>query len=180
MPVSTDEVIVCFALTGHVSSYISSRPVKFWRAHSGPAFFCKALAPYRVRPRPSGSHHAGATHGGGEWLAMLPGIKDQVDMVGLEAASLELGRQAGLVVPESKIVQMDESRRALLVERFDLGRPAPRLRPLVWQQAKCQCARCMPDPGPSWKKSWARCHYAGIMGSFGMPEQDIRRFGRMT
>lgn len=71
----------------------------------------------------------------GEWLAKFPSIKDQVDMVGLEAATLELGRQAGLVVPESKIVQLGENRRALLVKRFDLTPEGGRRHMMSFQTA---------------------------------------------
>lgn len=71
----------------------------------------------------------------GEWLAKFPSIKDQVDMVGLEAATLELGRQAGLVVPESKIVQLGDSHRALLVKRFDLTPEGGRRHMMSFQTA---------------------------------------------
>lgn len=71
----------------------------------------------------------------GEWLAKFPSIKDQVDMVGLEAATLELGRQAGLVVPDSKIVQLGENRRALLVKRFDLTPEGGRRHMMSFQTA---------------------------------------------
>lgn len=55
----------------------------------------------------------------GLWIAKLPSRRDEVDMVGLEAASLHLARLAGLDVPEFRIEPLAGSRRALLVKRFD-------------------------------------------------------------
>lgn len=71
----------------------------------------------------------------GEWLAKFPSIKDQVDMVGLEAATLELGRRAGLVVPDSKIAHLGEKRKALLVRRFDLTAEGGRRHMMSFQTA---------------------------------------------
>lgn len=56
---------------------------------------------------------------GTQWIAKLPSRRDDVDMVGLEAASLELARQAGLEVPDYRLVELAGARRALLVKRFD-------------------------------------------------------------
>jgi serine/threonine-protein kinase HipA len=56
----------------------------------------------------------------GQWIAKFPSRRDDVDMVGLEAASLELARLAGLEVAESRLVELDSRRRVLLVKRFDL------------------------------------------------------------
>jgi serine/threonine-protein kinase HipA len=55
-----------------------------------------------------------------QWIAKFPSRRDDVDMVGLEAASLELARLAGLEVPDFRLVELTASRRALLVKRFDL------------------------------------------------------------
>lgn len=57
---------------------------------------------------------------GTQWIAKLPSRRDDVDMVGLEATSLELARLAGLEVPDFRLVELTDSRRALLVKRFDL------------------------------------------------------------
>ena len=54
------------------------------------------------------------------WIAKFSSRRDDVDVVGLEAASLELARQAGLAVPESQLAPLAGGRHALLVRRFDL------------------------------------------------------------
>lgn len=58
------------------------------------------------------------------WIAKFPSRRDDVDMVGLEAASLELARLAGLDVPEFRLLELSggfaANRRVLLVKRFDL------------------------------------------------------------
>ena len=58
---------------------------------------------------------------GTHWIANFPSRRDDVDMVGLEAASLELAWQAGLEVPDFRLVELAGARRALLVKRFDLA-----------------------------------------------------------
>ncbi|MBU1665817.1 MAG: HipA domain-containing protein, partial [Gammaproteobacteria bacterium] len=57
----------------------------------------------------------------GHWIAKFSSRRDEVDMVGLEAASLELARLAGLEVPEFRLENLAGGRRALLVKRFDLA-----------------------------------------------------------
>jgi serine/threonine-protein kinase HipA len=56
----------------------------------------------------------------GQWIAKFPSRRDDVDMVGLEASSLELARLAGLEVPEFRLIELSNSKRTLLVKRFDL------------------------------------------------------------
>jgi len=56
----------------------------------------------------------------GHWIAKFSSRRDEVDMVGLEAASLELARLAGLEVPEFRLEHLAGGQRALLVKRFDL------------------------------------------------------------
>ncbi|OYY94335.1 MAG: hypothetical protein B7Y41_08430 [Hydrogenophilales bacterium 28-61-23] len=56
----------------------------------------------------------------GQWIAKFPSRRDDVDMVGLEAASLELARLAGLETPDFRLLELSDSRRVLLVKRFDL------------------------------------------------------------
>mgnify|MGYP000937143001 FL=1 len=57
----------------------------------------------------------------GHWIAKFGSRRDEVDMVGLEAASLELARMAGLQVPDFRLETLAGGRRALLVKRFDLA-----------------------------------------------------------
>jgi serine/threonine-protein kinase HipA len=56
----------------------------------------------------------------GYWIAKFPSRLDEVDVVGLEAASLELAGLAGLEVPDFRLVPLAGGRRALLVRRFDV------------------------------------------------------------
>lgn len=53
------------------------------------------------------------------YLAKFPSIKDNVDVVRIEAATMNLGEKAGLVVPATKLVTC-RSRPVLLVRRFDI------------------------------------------------------------
>ena len=80
---------------------------------------CRSLLAAGSSPggaRPKVLVHDGENH----WIAKFPSRRDDVDMVGLEAASLELARLAGLEVPDFRLVELAGSRRALLVKRFDL------------------------------------------------------------
>jgi serine/threonine-protein kinase HipA len=54
------------------------------------------------------------------WIAKFASRRDEVDEVGLEAASLALARAAGLSVPDFRLASLAGGRRALLVRRFDL------------------------------------------------------------
>lgn len=56
---------------------------------------------------------------GTHYLSKFPSIKDQVDVVRVEAATMSLAAKAGLDVPATKIVQC-ASKSVLLVERFDV------------------------------------------------------------
>ncbi len=60
----------------------------------------------------------------GQWIGKFPSRRDEVDMVGLEAASLEIAQLAGLEVPEFRLLDLADAgrvrRRVLLVKRFDL------------------------------------------------------------
>ncbi|WP_432823115.1 type II toxin-antitoxin system HipA family toxin [Trichloromonas sp.] len=53
-------------------------------------------------------------------LAKFPSIKDNVDVVRIEAATMNLAARAGLVVPPTRLVEFG-SRPVLLVRRFDLS-----------------------------------------------------------
>ncbi len=52
-------------------------------------------------------------------LAKFPSIKDNVDVVRIEAATMNLAAKAGLNVPETKLVECG-TRPVLLVKRFDI------------------------------------------------------------
>jgi len=53
------------------------------------------------------------------YLAKFPSIKDPVDVVRIEAATMKLAEKAGLDAPETKLVECG-SRPVLLVKRFDI------------------------------------------------------------
>ena len=53
------------------------------------------------------------------YLAKFPSVKDQVDVVKIEAATMNLAAKAGLVVPSTRLVQC-AGRPVLLVRRFDV------------------------------------------------------------
>jgi serine/threonine-protein kinase HipA len=57
----------------------------------------------------------------GHWIAKFSSRRDDADVVGLEATSLELARMAGLEVPDFRLESLAGGRRALLVKRFDLA-----------------------------------------------------------
>lgn len=52
-------------------------------------------------------------------LAKFPSIKDNVDVVRIEAATMNLAARAGLIVPQTRLMQCG-SRPVLLVRRFDI------------------------------------------------------------
>lgn len=56
----------------------------------------------------------------GDWIAKFASRGDEVDMVGLEVASLALAQRAGLETPEFRLATLPGGRRVLLVRRFDL------------------------------------------------------------
>jgi serine/threonine-protein kinase HipA len=58
-------------------------------------------------------------HAGEHYLAKFPSIKDNVDVVRIEAATMNLAKKAGLIVPSTKLV-LCGSRPVLLVRRFDI------------------------------------------------------------
>jgi serine/threonine-protein kinase HipA len=53
------------------------------------------------------------------YIAKFPSIKDQVDVVKIEGATLALATQAGLIVPPTALIACGE-KSVLLVERFDV------------------------------------------------------------
>lgn len=56
----------------------------------------------------------------GSYLAKFASIKDQLDVVGLEAAAMELGRRAGIETAGTRLLTLG-SRKCLLVKRFDIN-----------------------------------------------------------
>jgi len=56
---------------------------------------------------------------GVDWIAKFPSVKDQYDVVALEAATLQLARNAGITVPEFRCHPCGE-RKVLLSKRFDV------------------------------------------------------------
>lgn len=54
-----------------------------------------------------------------QYLAKFPSIKDDVDVVRIEAATMSLAAQAGMTVPVTRLIPSGR-RVALLVERFDV------------------------------------------------------------
>ncbi|MGD8914176.1 MAG: type II toxin-antitoxin system HipA family toxin [Candidatus Thiodiazotropha sp.] len=62
---------------------------------------------------------------GKHWLAKFPSIKDSLDMVRIEAATLATARNAGVEIPEFEVLNLG-SRSALLVRRFDVTKQGGR------------------------------------------------------
>lgn len=54
------------------------------------------------------------------YLAKFASVKDHLDVVGLEAAAMELARKAGLETAVTKLVPVG-NRKCLMVERFDIN-----------------------------------------------------------
>jgi serine/threonine-protein kinase HipA len=57
----------------------------------------------------------------GAYLAKFASAGDQSDVVSLEAAVMELGRQAGFETADTKIVPLGFTKKCLLVKRFDIN-----------------------------------------------------------
>jgi serine/threonine-protein kinase HipA len=56
----------------------------------------------------------------GSYLAKFASIKDQLDVVSLEAAAMELARRAGVETADTNLISLG-SRKCLLVKRFDIS-----------------------------------------------------------
>ena len=56
----------------------------------------------------------------GAYLAKFASARDQLDVVSLEAAAMELGRRAGIKTADSRLLALG-SRKCLLVKRFDIN-----------------------------------------------------------
>lgn len=57
----------------------------------------------------------------GAYLAKFASTRDQLDEVSLEAAVMELGRQAGFETADTKLVPLGVTKKCLLVKRFDIN-----------------------------------------------------------
>jgi len=57
----------------------------------------------------------------GSYLAKFASARDQVDVVSLEAAAMEMGRRAGIDTAETRLKQLGTMRKCLLVKRFDIN-----------------------------------------------------------
>lgn len=56
----------------------------------------------------------------GSYIAKFASTRDQLNVVSLEAAAMELGRRAGIETAETRLVEFG-SRKCLLVKRFDIN-----------------------------------------------------------
>ena len=56
---------------------------------------------------------------GRQWIAKFPARNDPFDVPVAERATLELAREAGLVVPRTRLETLADGRQILLIERFD-------------------------------------------------------------
>jgi serine/threonine-protein kinase HipA len=65
-------------------------------------------------------------------IAKFPSIKDQFDVVGLEAAAMSLAKMAGLKVAETQLIKCGK-RKVLLVDRFDVAKKGGRLHMISMQ-----------------------------------------------
>ena len=57
----------------------------------------------------------------GAYLAKFASAGDRLDVVSLEAAAMEIGRQAGVEPAVSTLIQLGNKIKCLLVKRFDIG-----------------------------------------------------------
>jgi serine/threonine-protein kinase HipA len=55
-----------------------------------------------------------------QWIAKFPGVKDDYDVVQIEAAAMSLARKANLNVPETRLIAAGPH-HVLLVKRFDIA-----------------------------------------------------------
>lgn len=59
---------------------------------------------------------------GGEWIAKFPASNDPFNVPLVERATLELAREAGLIVPRTRLATLADARQVMLIERFDRER----------------------------------------------------------
>jgi serine/threonine-protein kinase HipA len=58
---------------------------------------------------------------GHQWIAKFPSRNDPFDVPVIERATLELARQAGLIVPPTRLETLSDGRNVMLIQRFDRG-----------------------------------------------------------
>ncbi len=59
---------------------------------------------------------------GGEWIAKFPARNDPFNVPLVERATLELARETGLAVPDTRMETLADGRQVMLIERFDRER----------------------------------------------------------
>lgn len=57
----------------------------------------------------------------GSYLAKFASARDQLDVVSLEAAAMELGRRAGIETAKTRLMPLGIMKKCLLVKRFDIN-----------------------------------------------------------
>jgi serine/threonine-protein kinase HipA len=62
----------------------------------------------------------------GSYLAKFASTRDQLDVVNLEAASMELARRAGIETAGTRLLSWGTTRKCLLVKRFDINKAGGR------------------------------------------------------
>ena len=72
------------------------------------------------------------TDDGSQWIAKFPSSRDRLPVVPIEAATLSLAAEAGITVPDFKVVPVGR-RQVLLVRRFDVTRAGGRRHMLSFQ-----------------------------------------------
>jgi serine/threonine-protein kinase HipA len=87
------------------------------------AIFWEGTALGGARPKASVRDEQGVL-----WLAKFASRQDRFDVPGIECAALLLAREAGLMVPDVRVIALGD-RRAMLVRRFDRFWSAPQTLP---------------------------------------------------
>jgi serine/threonine-protein kinase HipA len=82
------------------------------------AFFAGGPSVGGARPK------AVVTVDGGEWIAKFSARNDAFNVPLVERATLELARDAGLIVPRTRVETLADGRQVMLIERFDRERLA--------------------------------------------------------
>ena len=62
----------------------------------------------------------------GAYLAKFASARDRLDVVSLEAASMELGRRAGIETADTRLLPLGTTKKCLLVKRFDINKAGGR------------------------------------------------------
>jgi serine/threonine-protein kinase HipA len=75
-------------------------------------------------------------HDGALWIAKFQRHDDDIDQCAAEYATMQLAFRCGIEVAATKLVDVDENRRAVLVRRFDRG-PGPDFHPTAHYLSAC-------------------------------------------